>query len=142
MSECNTTYMEISFKGRSYQPRVHRFIYSSTIMAETYEFPPSLTDYRPLQYERTGIYPPMLKLRHHFFLTRIKIVFKEMVSLPTTIREDWFFHEEMVSYSVSILKHLLILAIAERPHQSWMVCCTWCASSDSVFCPGIPAWKF
>lgn len=48
-----------------------------TIMAESYEYPPSLTNYRPLQFERALYRPISFKLRHHFFITRAKILFKE-----------------------------------------------------------------
>jgi hypothetical protein len=66
-------------------------------MADTYEYPPSLKTYRPLQFERTGIYPASLKLRHHFFITRAKIVFLEVFETANTVRVDRYMQEEMVS---------------------------------------------
>jgi hypothetical protein len=43
-------------------------------MAETYEYPPLLKLYCPLQFNCSGNYPESLKIRHHFFITRAKII--------------------------------------------------------------------
>jgi hypothetical protein len=69
-------------------------------MAESYEYPPALIQHRPLQYNRQGLHPATLKLRHHFFLTRAKIVFHEVFAgCIITSQGEIFLQEELVCIS-------------------------------------------
>jgi hypothetical protein len=98
-------------------------VVSLTAMAETYEYPPSLANYRPLQFDRTGIYPVALRLRHHFFLTRIKIVFKEVMGASNDVRVDWFFQEELVRFCNN--KDTIHLSSMQ---QNVLISQGWCAA--------------
>jgi hypothetical protein len=42
-------------------------------MAETFEYPPAFVSHRPTNLNQTSPLASMLKLRHHFFLTRLKL---------------------------------------------------------------------
>ncbi len=80
-------------------------------MAQSYEFPPSLKTYRPLQADRPGLYSMALKLQHHFFITRAKIVFQEVLKVDNTVRVERYLQEEIVCYTCRTLltmkmKHL------------------------------------
>ena len=68
-------------------------------MADSYEYPPSLIQHRPLQYNRQGLYPATLKLRHHFFLTRVKIVFQEVLTACIYGHVEDYLQEELVRIS-------------------------------------------
>lgn len=93
-------------------------------MADTYEFPPSLSSYRPLQFDRSGLYPSTLRLRHHFFITRVKIIFKEILKVPNTDRVDSYFQEEMVGHPHWY--YIQILTKAEK--QNVLISQGWCAA--------------
>jgi len=53
-------------------------------MAETFEYPPAFVQRRPLDYERAGVRPLLLRLHHYFFLTRLKMVLKTVLSMEYT----------------------------------------------------------
>jgi hypothetical protein len=65
-------------------------------MADSYEYPPALANYQPLQYERKGLFPISLKLRHRFFLTRAKFVLTEMLAGDYSERGEEFLEYEIV----------------------------------------------
>jgi len=65
-------------------------------MANSYEYPPALANYRPLQYERAGLFPISLKLRHRFFLTRAKFVMTKILAGRYSERAEEFLEYEMV----------------------------------------------
>ena len=70
-------------------------------MAETYEYPPSLNHYRPINFSYGAHVQSNLKLKHHFFLTRVKIVFREVVKFKAidAAKTDYFLQNEVVSGS-------------------------------------------
>ena len=73
---------------------------SSTLMAQSYAYPPSLIQHRPLQHGRERLHPATLKLRHHFFLTRVKIVYQEVLTgavQSVDIQVDRYLQEELVN---------------------------------------------
>jgi len=72
-------------------------------MAETYEFPPSLSQYRPIEFYQSNYHPATLKLSHHFFLTRAKIVMKEAILALNPAKADQFVQAEIVSL-ISLVK--------------------------------------
>ena len=69
-------------------------------MAETFEYPPSLANYSPLQYQYSEAFPITLKLRHHFFITRAKIVLLAIMNIGHTVRVDRHLQEEIVSKTI------------------------------------------
>jgi len=66
-------------------------------MAESYEYPSTLTHYRPLDFAQSSYYPVAFKLRHHFFLTRAKIIFKELLFIPKSDLYQRNLEREIVS---------------------------------------------
>lgn len=52
---------------------------TKTLMADSYEYPASLSTYPPHSFDRKGLIPIGLKLAYHFFITRAKIVLKELL---------------------------------------------------------------
>ena len=68
-----------------------------TIMADTYEYPPAFNSYPPLQLLHAATFPTSLKLQHHFFITRAKIVFSEVFKVKSTLQVDRYLQEEIVS---------------------------------------------
>lgn len=50
-------------------------------MAKTFEYPPAFARHHPFQYERHAQFPSMLRLRHHFLLTRLKLALHKMFEL-------------------------------------------------------------
>jgi len=67
--------------------------------ATTYEFPPSFSQHRPLRTDRSRPYPSALRLRHHFFLTRLKIILKDTMSMKQTSLMERNIQEEIVRIS-------------------------------------------
>ena len=84
-------------------------------MAESYEYPPALFHHRPLQYNRQDLHPATLKLRHHFFLTRVKIVFQEVLAGCVDSQVEDFLELELVhiSLNITILQQLILKLIQE-----------------------------
>jgi hypothetical protein len=54
--------------------------FSLALMPLTYEYPPTLAAWRPFQWQRNGCFPSYLRLRHHFFLTHLKVIMGEVFS--------------------------------------------------------------
>jgi hypothetical protein len=70
-------------------------------MAQTYEFPPSLTHYRPIRFYQGDNHLNSLTLRHHFFITRAKIVLKEIFGGGNPLnppKADYFVQNEIVRH--------------------------------------------
>jgi hypothetical protein len=55
-----------------------------TLMADASENPPVFVSTHPFHLDRNGILPTSLRLQHHFFLTRFKIVVREVAPLDKT----------------------------------------------------------
>src|SRR5258705_2790572 len=93
-----------------------------TIMSQTYEYPPSLKTYHSLQEDRPGAYTLALKLQHHFFITRAKIVFQEVLKVDNTVQVVRYMQEAIVRY---IYRTLLTIKMkhfaAERAYQPRVV---------------------
>ena len=62
-----------------------KLAYHSTMMQSNLENPPTLAAWRPLQYEHQGSFPSTLKLRHHFFLCRLKVAMLEIYARPPDV---------------------------------------------------------
>ena len=69
--------------------------------ATTYEYPPSFSQNRPLRTDRTRPYPSALRLRHHFFLTRLKIILKDTMSMKQTSLMERKIQQEIVRISMT-----------------------------------------
>lgn len=55
-------------------------------MSQTFEYPPAFVGYHPLQHHNKIILETLYRLRHHFFLTRLKYGLGKIVSYPFTER--------------------------------------------------------
>jgi hypothetical protein len=53
-------------------------------MADKSQPAPVFVSRRTMHVDRNGILPTSLRLRHHFFLTRFKIVLRKVAVLPRT----------------------------------------------------------
>src|SRR5260370_19796171 len=105
--------------------------FSQAIMSQTYEYPPSLKTYRSLQEDRPGAYTLALKLQHHFFITRAKIVFQEVLKVDNTVRVERYMQEEIVRYTYrTLLTNKMIHFAAEHSYQPRVVFRPWCSVSD------------
>ena len=75
-------------------------------MAETFEYPPAFVPRRPLKYEHAGVLPITLRLSHHFFLTRLKMVVKVVYgSREATAYLFAGVRSELVSFSPFIISY-------------------------------------
>jgi hypothetical protein len=111
-------------------------------MAESYEYPPRLIQHRPLQYNRQGLYPATLKLRHHFFLTRVKIIFREVLTGSMTDEVEEYLQQELVRTSYSNSQSLILeLLPGEFGAKSRLVCGCRCSGADPTLVAGIVAGK-
>jgi len=61
--------------------------------------------------QEDGRGPSTLKLRHHFFLTWLKIVLKEAFKAPNTVRLEVFFQEELIIASCLLHYKVINLCI-------------------------------
>jgi hypothetical protein len=67
-------------------------------MAYTFEYPPSFASHCPLDIARSGVLPATYQLCHHFFLTRLKVIVKEVFTRPRAqyLMDGMF--QELVQY--------------------------------------------
>jgi len=72
-------------------------VLSVSSMAYTFEYPPAFVSHRPLNVGRSGILPATHQLYHHFFLSRLKFVLKELLTLPKTEYLLMGMQQELVS---------------------------------------------
>jgi hypothetical protein len=72
--------------------------------ATTHEYPPSFSQNRPLRTDRSRPYPSALRLRHHFFLTRLKIILKDTISMKQTSLMERKIQQEIVRMSLILYK--------------------------------------
>lgn len=70
-------------------------------MSQTFEYPPAFVGYRPLQHHNKVILETLYRLRHHFFLTRLKYAVQQIASLPFTDRRRAGLKTAIVSFKCS-----------------------------------------
>lgn len=78
-------------------------------MAYTFEYPPSFASHCPLDIERSGVLPATYQLRHHFFLTRLKLVVKEVFTRPRAQYLLDGMQQELVQYTLTF--HFALISL-------------------------------
>ena len=72
-------------------------------MAYTFEYPPAFVSQSPLNIERSGLHSATYQLCHHFFLTRLKLVMKEVLTRPQTQYMMDGMQQELVKYTLTFI---------------------------------------
>jgi hypothetical protein len=74
-------------------------------MATSFEYPPAFLNPGPLQFGGKPIFPSIMKLRHHFFLCRLKVILQSILKQPCTVYLANGLRHETVSLSVFMCPH-------------------------------------
>ena len=106
-------------------------------MSQTFEYPPAFVGYRPLQHHNKVILETLYRLRHHFFLTRLKYAVKQIASLPFTDRRRAGLKTAIVSLNAVITTNYVGLTVLS-PKEHVLISQGFC----SVFGVSVPSPVF
>jgi len=90
-------------------------------MAYSFEYPPSFASHHPLDAGRSGVLPATYQLTHHFFLTRLKLVVKQVFTRPRSQYLLDGMEQEIVLYPLAFIflisYQLWAVQCADQPWQ-------------------------
>lgn len=76
-------------------------------MPETFEYPPVFSGYHPLQHHNKIVLETIYRLRHHFFLTRLKYGLSKIIEYPFSARRRAGLKSAIVSLCLTAIKPVI-----------------------------------